>query len=401
MRMKSAFLLLLKWLIYPIGKAFIRDKTLWAFGSRRGQFVDNPKYYFLHVANFHKEITPVWISEDKDTVTFLSNRGYLAFYRWSIKGLLMSLRAGVYIYAFDANDINFFCSAGAKLVNLYHGIPLKKIEFDTTVGNSRRVYHPNTLYEKILTKVRSMPKWVSIDLFQIPSASLKGIHDQAFNQLIKQYHFGINPRLGPLIDSESIDNLIDKDAKEAAQWTEGFDQVWIYMPTWRVGHPNIIADAFPDIAKLNKKLKEKNILLIFKMHLYSEDVIKDCSHIKLFPANLDVYPFLTSVDVLITDYSSIAFDVSLINKPIIFYAYDLAQYLKTSSEGFYFNYQEFTNSSAISTFDEFIDIIETQSLSGHCLGQKIRDDLWSALEHKSVYQSNVGLTETIQNLWKT
>ncbi len=399
--MKSALLLLLKWLIYPIGKIFRRDKNLWAFGSRRGQFVDNPKYYFLHVANEQKNITPVWISEDKDSVTFLKNQGYLAYGRWSLKGLIASFRAGVYIYAFDANDINFFCSAGAKLVNLYHGIPLKKIEFDTTVGNSRRVYHPRTLYEKILTNIRSMPKWVKIDLYQLPSPSLKKIHDQAFNQLIKEYHYGINPRLAPLLDKKHIDNLISRDTKIAEQWVKGYDQVWIYMPTWRVGHPNIIEEAFPDIERLNKKLREKNILLIFKMHLYSEDVIKDCSHIKLFPATLDVYPFLISVDVLVTDYSSIAFDVSLINKPIIFYAYDLKRYLETSSEGFYFNYQEFSNNSAISTFEEFIDIIETLSLSDHCLGQNIRDDLWAGLEHQSVYQSNIDLTVTIQNLWKT
>jgi len=397
--MKSALLLLLKWLLYPVGKMFIRDKNLWAFGSRQGQFVDNPKYYFLHVVNEHKSITPVWISEDKDTVAFLNTCGYNAYYRWSLSGVITSLKAGVYVYAFDANDINFFCSAGVKLVNLYHGIPLKKIEFDTTVGNSRRVYHPHTLYEKILTKVRSMPKWTPIDLFQLPSPSLKSIHDGAFNQLIKQYEYGINPRLAPLFDKSHIDKIIMDDADSAKAWVEGYDHVWIYMPTWRVDHPNIIEQAFPDLEALNQALLNKNILLILKMHLYSDEVIKDCSHIKLFPASIDVYPFLTAVDVLITDYSSIAFDVSLLNTPIIFYSYDLEQYLKTSSEGFYFNYDDFSNHAAISSFHQLLEIISTQELSDKKLGQEIRDNLWSTSVQGSVFDSNIKLTNAIKNLW--
>ncbi|GAA5142171.1 CDP-glycerol glycerophosphotransferase family protein [Thalassotalea piscium] len=397
--MKSAFLLLLKWLIYPVGKVFIRDKNLWVFGSRQGQFVDNPKYYFLHIAEEEKAITPVWISEDQNTVTYLNECGYKAYYRWSLKGVITSLKAGVFVYAFDANDINFFCSAGAKLVNLYHGIPLKKIEFDTTVGNSRRVYHPHTLYEKILTKIRSMPKWKPIDLFQLPSPALKTIHDGAFNQLIKNYQYGINPRLAPLVDASNLNKLITNDALKAKSWVEGYDKVWIYMPTWRVGNPDIIEQAFPDLEKLNQVLRRKNILLIFKMHLYSDDVINNCSHIKLFPANIDVYPFLTTVDVLITDYSSIAFDVSLINTPIIFYAYDLTEYIATSSEGFYFNYDDFTNHAAISNFNQLIDIIETQHLQNKCVGNDIKHAIWSQTEKLSVFESNTRLTKAIQNLW--
>ncbi|EHY5574492.1 CDP-glycerol glycerophosphotransferase family protein, partial [Escherichia coli] len=38
--------------------------------------------------------------------------------------------AKVYIYSNYVSTINFYTSAGAVLVNLWHGTPLKKIEYD-------------------------------------------------------------------------------------------------------------------------------------------------------------------------------------------------------------------------------------------------------------------------------
>ncbi|MDR0913152.1 MAG: CDP-glycerol glycerophosphotransferase family protein [Methanobrevibacter sp.] len=49
---------------------------------------------------------------------------------------------------------------------------------------------------------------------------------------------------------------------------------------------------------------------------------------------------LIASDLLITDYSSIIFEYSLLNKPIIFYPYDLKEF-EEYSRGFYFNYKTF------------------------------------------------------------
>lgn len=45
--------------------------------------------------------------------------------------------------------------------------------------------------------------------------------------------------------------------------------------------------------------------------------------------------------MLVTDYSSIYFDYLLLDKPIIFFNYDLEEYLNNSRD-MYFNYDEFT-----------------------------------------------------------
>ena len=46
---------------------------------------------------------------------------------------------------------------------------------------------------------------------------------------------------------------------------------------------------------------------------------------------------LTVSDILITDYSSIIFDYSLLNKPMAFFATDLDEYME--ERDFYFDYQ--------------------------------------------------------------
>jgi CDP-glycerol glycerophosphotransferase (TagB/SpsB family) len=390
--------LLVKWFLYLISYFFLRDKNLWAFGSRKGQFVDNPKYLFLHICTEHKYIECVWISSDKSTVAELCGMGLNAYYKWSFLGVWKSLRAAYFIYAFDSDDINFHCSASAKLINLYHGLPLKKIEFDTQVGSSHKIYHPSSLLEFLRSKIIYAPKWQKIDVFQIPSSSLKEIHDSAFNHQIDKYVYGINPRLAPLVDGSILHDTIANDRQKASEYIKGYDKVWIYMPTWRQGSPDILKEAFPDLDVLNTALKKNNILLVLKMHLYSLDNIGSHSNISSFPAELDVYPFLSVVDLLITDYSSIAFDFALIKGNTIFYAYDLERYLATASDGFYFDYEAFSNALKVEPFDQLINIIESNDISQFCLGASISSAVWGKYENIDFFASNENLVSEIKNI---
>ena len=58
---------------------------------------------------------------------------------------------------------------------------------------------------------------------------------------------------------------------------------------------------------------------------------------------------LDIADVCITDYSSIAFEYSIMEKPIIFFAYDLEDYI--DERGMYFNYDEITPGPVCKTTD--------------------------------------------------
>lgn len=61
-------------------------------------------------------------------------------------------------------------------------------------------------------------------------------------------------------------------------------------------------------------------------------------------------------DLLITDYSSICMDFSLMKKPMIFYAYDLDKY--KGDRDFYFDYESYVPGPIATTMDELCHIIE-------------------------------------------
>lgn len=75
-------------------------------------------------------------------------------------------------------------------------------------------------------------------------------------------------------------------------------------------------------------------LVAGRLHIpeHLRDAIVDASK---FP---DIQPLFLAADVLVTDYSSVYFDYSLLRRPMIFYAYDLERY-RDSLRGFYLDYE--------------------------------------------------------------
>ena len=65
----------------------------------------------------------------------------------------------------------------------------------------------------------------------------------------------------------------------------------------------------------------------------------------------DIYPMLAISDLLITDYSSIFFDYLLLDRPMIFFAYDLDAYLEKDRD-MYFDYETITPGDKCKNQDE-------------------------------------------------
>lgn len=65
---------------------------------------------------------------------------------------------------------------------------------------------------------------------------------------------------------------------------------------------------------------------------------------------------LCAADVVISDYSSLIFDYSLLERPMIFYAYDLEEY--EASRSFYYPYEEFVPGPIVKDTCELIAAVE-------------------------------------------
>lgn len=72
--------------------------------------------------------------------------------------------------------------------------------------------------------------------------------------------------------------------------------------------------------------------------------------------NEELNDLLFVTDVLITDYSSVVFEASLLDIPMLFYAFDLQNYI--SSRGFYYEYDDFVPGKIVSNTAAIISSIE-------------------------------------------
>ena len=76
----------------------------------------------------------------------------------------------------------------------------------------------------------------------------------------------------------------------------------------------------------------------------------------------DINELLVVCDTLVTDYSSLIFDYVLLNKPIVYFAYDLEEYSGYGGRGMYFEFDEYVYGSVAQNQDEFIQALDNKDL---------------------------------------
>jgi len=114
--------------------------------------------------------------------------------------------------------------------------------------------------------------------------------------------------------------------------------VVLYAPTWRGEH----GDADFDAERLRKDLAalaELPCQLVFRGHHMVEALLVESNlPVAIARQEVDTSDVLAIADILITDYSSIFFDFLPTRRPIIYYCYDLEDYVR--SRGLYFDVQD-------------------------------------------------------------
>ncbi|MBC2117339.1 bifunctional glycosyltransferase/CDP-glycerol:glycerophosphate glycerophosphotransferase [Listeria booriae] len=147
------------------------------------------------------------------------------------------------------------------------------------------------------------------------------------------------PRTDMFFDEEYTSYVKEKYYKKYPQLRD--KKILLYAPTFR-GGPNerFNYSVVLDIAKMKESLGETHILIL-KFHPViknvSFNVEKDDPFILNLSINHDINDLMLFSDALITDYSSVIFEFSLMNRPMYFFAYDIDDYL--DERGFYFDYK--------------------------------------------------------------
>ena len=122
------------YILYPFSFLFVRNKRKYAFGSFAGRFNDNAKYFFIYTCQHCSDINAAWISSSMATVRLVRSLGFKAYHLASPQGVWHSLTSKYWFFNSYTSDIFYSFSGGAVCVNLWHGVGLKRIEYNILSG---------------------------------------------------------------------------------------------------------------------------------------------------------------------------------------------------------------------------------------------------------------------------
>ena len=143
----------------------------------------------------------------------------------------------------------------------------------------------------------------------------------------------------------------------------------LYAPTFRddVENEEEQTEKIKELAERFIREMPDNTVLGLRLHPYVADRVKagvsygdrllDLSHFK------GLNTLLGATDMLITDYSSIIFEYSLLQRPMLFYAYDLDRF-ENSDRGFYRDYRSYVPGPVVTDCTALINA--TSTLVGVC-----------------------------------
>lgn len=139
-------------------------------------------------------------------------------------------------------------------------------------------------------------------------------------------------------------------------WAKG-KKIILYAPTFRDDQKNSF-ELKLNLEKLVNNL-DSDYIVIIKLHSIIRnkfEVPKEFENFcyDLSTENINTLMFVS--EILITDYSSLFFEYSLLKKPIIFFAYDYEEYV-TNSREFYHDYYSFVPGPIVNTTEEIIKLI--------------------------------------------
>ncbi len=140
-------------------------------------------------------------------------------------------------------------------------------------------------------------------------------------------------------------------------------RIMLYAPTWRdnayYDKQNYKFATEMNFEQMFQAFGKDSILLV-KYHYMVQEKIDWSSYqgfIKEMDAKVDIAELYLVSDLLITDYSSVMFDYSLLHRPMFFYTYDLDHY-KNQLRGFYFDLMKEAPGPVVGDTEELIHCIQ-------------------------------------------
>lgn len=274
--------------------------------------------------------------------------------------------AGVIIT--DTRFQKLFKRKGCLLIQTWHGTPLKKLALDMknvnmSVSKDIEKYHAEFINES--------KSW---DYLVVQNEFSEKVLPKAFGYRGALLRTGY-PRNDILVNSmmQSCGGNIGS-VKEISYYKTKFGlpcdkKVILYAPTWRdnafYDNASYKFETKMDIGLMEKELGDKFTLAVKYHYLVNDNLAQKAgTFVHVFDAQTDISELYLAADMLITDYSSVMFDYSILKRPMFFYVFDLADY-RDRVRGFYFDIGEEAPGPVVDRTDGLIKAIKNYDYNSY------------------------------------
>lgn len=319
-------------------------------------YTDNPYAVFtkMYYDERYKNYMLVWLLNGGENLKKMSNIVKERFPKTkvvskkSLLGFYYLLISRYHICSHGLFNMLFFHHKKPKIINLWHGMPLKVIGamdhvYGTTYDNSDLLIATNEFYADIMSRSLKVEK-EHVKVFGLPRNDL-------------------------LFEKTDFYDIYGIDRNK-------YNSIGAWLPTFRKnadkedrvdGNFEIGKIDFFDLSllnKLNKELSDKRNLLIVKLHpmdAANDFIFPSFSNILIInkkSPRFQLYPFLGSCDYLLTDFSSVFVDFDILRRPMGFVISDLKQYKE--ARGFIVeDVESFLPGNIIANYEDFLSFINT------------------------------------------
>ena len=296
------------------GKFLSVDQKLILFSSLSRRYNDSPRkiYEFMINDPKYKDYNFVWALEDT-SIDIPGNA--IKVKADTYQYFRIALKAKYWVSAVNIERSLHFKKKDCIYLNTWHGSPIKCIGND---AKGREDYDFSDM--NLFCYSGEYEKKIMIGAFKLQESAMLPVGLPRNDEL-----YGYDGA-----DSESIKKRLGIASDK---------KVILYAPTWRdsVDNGKTYAIAPPIDFDLWKKTLGEEYVILIRAHAYTNKVMNITFDDKVVDVSL--YPSINELfkisDILISDYSASVIDFSILERPIICFAYDYEEY--KSERGLYWD----------------------------------------------------------------